>query len=531
MFELGLVIALFSYCIYFLGIAGLLYTNILIGFSFFFWIIFLVWKSKDIKAYVVGIFRQKYYFIFLICIIYLLLQAIINAVGLFGPEIGFDALWYHLTLPKLYLMYNGIFHIPGAILYYSDMPRLTEMLFTAGLSFGSDFWARIFEYGFGILTCIVLYKIGRKFLSNRWAILLPVIYYSNLVVGWESFSGYIDLSRTFFATLGLLAFLTWTEKKEQKYFVYAALFIGVTIATKLLALADIGVYAVALFFYEKQSVALSLRLKRIATFIFLALLGPLPYFVFAFVHTGNPIFPLFSHTVSLGITWQIFNPLFLVRALWTTLAQASDPINPFYLAIFPFIIIFWKKLWHEIPLLVIFALGGLIAWYITPQTGGGRYILPYLPVLSVVGVYIVSSLSKGYQRAFILFIFLVALISLGVRGAANVKFLPVIFHRETEAHFMQNHLQFNLGDFYDIDGYFAKHIKSTDRVLLYGFHNLYYVNFPFIDGNWAQKGDLFNYVAVQGAGMPDRFKYWDLVYFNNTTQVRLYWLKGQMWRY
>jgi hypothetical protein len=89
----------------------------------------------------------------------------------------------------------------------------------------------------------------------------------------------------------------------------------------------------------------------------------------------------------------------------------------------------------------------------------------------------------------------------------------------------------SIGDFYDIDGYFAKHIKPTDRVLLYGFHNLYYVDFPFIDNSWVAKGNTFNYVAVQGNGMPDRFKYWTLVYFNPITQVRLYTFKGQTWFY
>jgi len=167
----------------------------------------------------------------LLGLFYLALQACVNFVGLLGPAIGFDAMWYHLTLPKLYLMYHAVLYFPGGVLLYSTMPHLTEMLYTAGLSFGSDFWARFIHYLFGILDCIVIYMIGRKFLSAKWALLLPVIFYSNLVVGWESVSAYIDLSRTFFTVTALLAFLKWCEQKEQKFFVYSALLVGLTVAT------------------------------------------------------------------------------------------------------------------------------------------------------------------------------------------------------------------------------------------------------------------------------------------------------------
>ena len=45
----------------------------------------------------------------LVLIVILLTQGIINLIGALGPELGFDALWYHLTLPKIYLSEGKIF--------------------------------------------------------------------------------------------------------------------------------------------------------------------------------------------------------------------------------------------------------------------------------------------------------------------------------------------------------------------------------------------------------------------------------------
>ena len=37
------------------------------------------------------------------------LQVSINLIGVLGPELAFDALWYHLTLPKIYLEKHSLF--------------------------------------------------------------------------------------------------------------------------------------------------------------------------------------------------------------------------------------------------------------------------------------------------------------------------------------------------------------------------------------------------------------------------------------
>lgn len=531
MFALTFAIGIFSYLIFALGLAGLLYTPFLVGLTLIFWGAFLVYKRNDFHRYRQRIQIREYSLFFLVCIVLLIVQAGVNSIGLFGPEIGFDAVWYHLTFSKLYLQYHTIFHIPGGVFFYSDMPKLTEMLYTAGLAFGSDFFPKAMQYFFGLLCCIALYKTARKFFSPSIAILAPVIFYSNLVVGWESISAYIDLSWAFFQAMTLWALLQWMETKKREHFIMVGIIAGLSMTTKILSGASVALFVAFLLWYEHATLGLLPRIQRASTFLFLALVVPLPWLVFSYIHTGNPFYPLFSATLPLIKPWQILTPPFFVTSLWTTFARGSDPVNPLYLISVPFLVVYWKKLIREYSVLVFLGIGGFIAWYITPQSGGGRYALAYMPMFTLLLLALIAVLSTGWKKAFIIAGIFCLVISIGYRAIANYKFLPVITGKETKAYFLSTHLDFSLGDFYDVDGYFAKHIKSDDKVLLYGFHNLYYVDFPYIHSSWAEKGDTFNYVAVQGNGLPERFKFWNLIYFNNTTQVRLYTLGKKVWRY
>lgn len=47
----------------------------------------------------------------------------------------------------------------------------------------------------------------------------------------------------------------------------------------------------------------------------------------------------------------------------------------------------------------------------------------------------------------------------------------------------------------------------------------------------VSKGDIFNYIAVQGSDIPQRFKSWSLVYYNTKTNVKLYSNGSIKWIY
>jgi hypothetical protein len=526
MFTLALLIGVYSYIIFLLGLLGLFYKETIISTSIICLLIVFFLIRKKLNVYILKnnliSFMRKTSGLGLGLFSLLFIQLAVNLIGVLGPELGFDALWYHLTLPKIYLANHFINYIPGGLLYYSAMPKLTEMLYAAGLAFGNEISAKFIHFSFGILSLIALYRISRKFLPKNYSLLVLIIFYSNLVVGWMSITAYIDFARTFFEIIALWGFINWAERQEKKWFIVSAVLMGLAISTKLLAIGSLLIFSsliIYVSFCRKEKI--KTVFIRLVSYWIIGLFIALPWFIFSFIHTGNPVYPFFTNVYRVKPNFYLINPLNL-----------SDPISPLYIIFLPVALLLYRKLKLLLKVISLYSFFAIIVWYITPQTGGGRFILPYLPAFSLISVVTIEMINRIRLR-YILngIIIFFALFSISYRGAANSKYIPVILGKESKSQFLTNHLNFSFGDFYDTEGYFTEQIKQGDRVLLYGFHNLYYVNFPFIDSSYIEKGSTFNYVAVQDASLPERFSYWNLIYYNSMTKVKLYSLGGKKWVY
>ncbi|MCL4353576.1 glycosyltransferase family 39 protein [Patescibacteria group bacterium] len=548
MFLTAVFIGVYSYLIFFLGIFDLLYKNIIIFSSLVFAFVviavqcnnillrgrvLLLWfKNKTITNIVKRIIKKCAEDKLISIIVFLFaIQMVINLVGALGPELGFDALWYHLTIPKIYLLNHKVFYIPGGLLYYSAMPKLTEMIYIAALSFRNAITAKLIHFSFGLLTCFALYKLSRKFFKGRTSILVVLIFYSNLVVDWQSITAYVDLARAFFETMALWGFINWLEEKNTKRLIIFAIMLGFAISVKLLAIGSLLIFTILIihhyvFSNDSNEKQLTPVIINLLVYWYLSLLMVAPWFISSFVNTGSPIYPFFSNLYKISISHNLFDLLNFIRDIWLMFTHLSDPISPVYIAFLPLVVYFFKKFSGKVRIVSFYSALAIIVWYFTPRTGGGRFILPYLPAFSIVAGAVLEQLflKKNYNflKIFILsFAILVSLISIVYRGAANYKYIPVILHKETKQTFLVKNLNFSFGDFYDIDKG-IKRIVKNNNVLLYGFHNLYYVDFPFADSSWIKNGHTFNYIAVQNGNLPRIYLSRRRIYYNGITHVSLY---------
>ncbi len=526
MFELAFLIGTFSYAIFFLGVLGFLYKSYIIVVLLLFFLsgLYYFYYYKRIMAH--NYTLKKISRVSKILITIIILQVSVNLVGVLGPEISFDALWYHLTLPKIYLEAHRIFHIPGGLLYYSDIPKNIEMIFLACLSFGNETWAKFSHFLFGLLTILVTYKFARKFLNENLSLFASALFYSNLVVGWESITAYVDLGTTFFTTVALYCFWEWLEKKTNKFLIFTAVITGLTVATKTVSLNLIPVFGLLILVKGFRDGYTFLRSSfNLVLFTAVSVVVGSPWFIFSFLNTGNPFYPLFDPTLS------IVNK-FYALGIVNVFLRSQDPISPVYLITLPLIIYFLKRFSLRVKMLFLFFISALILWYLDSQVGDSRFLLPYLPALSVLSVISIDKLhDKFLKRYLFALIIILVFFSASYRFMANAKYIPVLLRSESKSEFLSKHLNFSFGDFYDSDGYFKTHVKPTDKVLLYGFHNLYYVDFPFIDSSYVKKGDRFDYIAVQSGNIPTRFSSWNRIYYNSLTKVSLYSLGGKQWVY
>ncbi|HVT00814.1 MAG TPA: glycosyltransferase family 39 protein, partial [Patescibacteria group bacterium] len=450
MFEFSILIGIYSYAIFLLGLIHFLnafslsIVSILFLFSCLYLSLRAVHRLPSFKSVQKLNIQEK------LGALLIIVLSIVNFIGALGPETSFDALWYHLTIPKIFILYNKIFFIPGGLLYYSTMPKLVDILYIPALYFHVDFATRLLSFSFYILTLILIYITARLLLPKWFSILAVLIYASNLVVDWQATVSFIDSARTFFECLSVYYLIKFIVEKREQDLTKIGVSLGLAVATKILAIGSLFPVSVVLFVD-------GVNLKKIIKVIFISILIPFPWLVFSYIYTGYPFYPFFSSYFPSAPGIDLLAPIKLLRS--------PDPISPIYFICLPLIFFYYKKFNIKIKYLFVYSMLSFIIWWIFPQTGGGRFIMAYLPAYSVLVAALLYYVNKKLAVFLVFIIFIIGTISTVYRFGANAKYLPFLLGQESRSAFLVKNLNYKFGDFYDTDNYFANHIHSGDRVL------------------------------------------------------------------
>ena len=390
----------------------------------------------------------------------------------FVPEIGFDALWYHLTLPKLWLLKQQWF-FDGGLLYYSVMPRLTETLFIPLIKYTGFIGPKLLQYLSGIGVSFFIWKISSKLkfptITKSIAISL---FYCTWLVSWQSGSAYIDLFRTLLETIALYFLISGSWVK-------GGLMLGLSVGTKWLSLGSVGIFGVVF--------GLPLVLP--------ALITALPWFLISLKFTGNPIYPMFSPILENSLA-----PLShtLSRALLLPLTLAlpfDDYLSPM---IFIVVILSAFSLFDSDARVRKISLIGLLGaiFSVSLDPPSSRYFLPYFPAMIIAAVAIIDKLKPKLQLIIIFLVIISSLGILGLRIIADQKYFPYILGRQTLNNFLENHSGRLLDTFIDSDSFGEKNIPKDSKIIIDKLHNLYYFPYNYDHTSWAKSEMGYDYLIT-----------------------------------
>jgi hypothetical protein len=181
-------------------------------------------------------------------------------------------------------------------------------------------------------------------------------------------------------------------------------------------------------------------------------------------------------------------------------------------------------IFRQRPAIKIAALYCFLNLFLIPPVSG-RYLLPLLAVftLPILSVLDFPWKNKSIIPMLTFMILFSAMINIVGRGFATKKFMPYLLKQETKTEFLAKNLNFSYGEFADVDGWFKENIKKDDLVLIYGIHNLFYVDFSYVHESWAKPGTYFTHILVGGnQNQPEKFGKLFLIYENPLTKVKLY---------
>jgi hypothetical protein len=205
-----------------------------------------------------------------------------------APPIKFDALVYHLAIPKIYLDIGRITYLPGIM--YWGMPELGEMIYTLGMAMGGMPAATVLGWTFGALALMGISGYVKERFGTRagWSTLASLLAGYTLVVSLSW--GYVDWLAVLFGSSFLITLDLWRQRNDARFLVLTGLFAGSALGSKytagILLLAGIGVVA------WQSRTEKSPAIKPLFLFLGIAFLASSAWWIKNLLATGNPIYPL-----------------------------------------------------------------------------------------------------------------------------------------------------------------------------------------------------------------------------------------------
>lgn len=223
------------------------------------------------------------------------------------PPVAWDALVYHLEVPRQYLLQGGMVELAGN--NYAYFPTGTEMLFLLCLKFFPPFSTQVVHAGFLLLSLLALGETAAATgalaprpraslgLTLAAAVFLPSVWLNAAVP-------YIDITLMFYMTLaasGLYLFLRTCRRGYLLLGLLAASFLPAVKYTGFFCLAVLAAGATAAWLVRRGR----LPLRWADGGIFLGGIGLFagPYLVRNLLWTGSPVFPFLAGALGSGSPW------------------------------------------------------------------------------------------------------------------------------------------------------------------------------------------------------------------------------------
>ena len=328
-----------------------------------------------------------------------------------APPVKFDALVYHLTFPKLYLLSGGVRYIPENMFW--GMPQVGEMLYTWAMGLAGNATATMVGWWAGVLALcgLIGYTVDRFGINAAWVATTSLIggYTMTILLS----AGYIEWFSILFGISLLIAFDIWWTTRDMSALIWAGIICGLAMGSKytggILLFAGVGVVWIQHLLQKNGNRSL---MRSLAAFLLPALLVFSPWLVKNLLATGNPVYPFFFPAGSMDLfriqayqiqPWGDWRDIVLLPLRATITGYEGAPgynasISPLLIALAPFSVIGYKSRTEKqrTALLIASTVGitGWIAWLLASRFSG--YLIQTRMYFAIFPAFAVLA-GAGYQ--------------------------------------------------------------------------------------------------------------------------------------
>lgn len=439
------------------------------------------------------------------------------------PPIKYDALVYHLELPKWYLLSRKFSFVAQNDRW--GMPQTGEILYTFVMSIAGESTATILGWFFALFALLATTEILPFYKESRliWlTIIIPLAGFSFL----DSFSwGYIDWLTFFWGALAIQALVNLVAQCNQKAIMQLGLYCGFALGTKYTAGVLSIASGLAVFWLwlsggllnrikaneiseqpTKRSIWKLLRAEL--TFGFTILVVALPWWLKNIWATGQPFYPLLFPAAAmtpLRLRFYTLQPLWgngwmSLFLPWTATMLGiegkvgySASIGPLFLLFSPFAWLGFRSQSSEkkiqIQIMTLLAVVLWLIWGFGSRFSGlliqTRFYWSLFPALVVLGVFGYENISKLEKKPLNLILILDGVILL-VFALNSFQLLTLTITRGSLNYLLgitpkEAYLENNLG-WYAVAMEKIREVKPSKPVLLL-FEPRDYYCLPYCDSD------------------------------------------------
>ena len=458
-------------------LATLLIISLIIFFKFNYFN-YLIFKINKVH------FNLKFCLLFSLCFL-VLFGDFLESIS---PLSNYDTLSYHLPIPLNIIEQNFLIVPERALTGY--LPLLAHMNFIPLLIVGEEKLLRYFFFTCEILVFVLAFQLFKKKFNINLSMLLSLIVITLPVFIYSAGNGNIEIINILYL-LSLYVYFELKKNREIKDFnhVMPAILIGFYAASKLFGILFFLAYLIFLLLNKYN-------FKQILSFVIFFSIISFQWYLFMFLKTGTPIFPVFYDLIGFDNLsfWNIEQNNFFKDQIRNAggnfyFKLKNFLIYPFNIFIFPldkyggvqlsygFLFIFSfpilahylydlkfiniKNFLKKNNYLQIFFIFYLL-WYFLGSTLYFRYLLPTLLPLIILHIawYVKTLIYKKYYLLLNLSLFLILFFQITISFIHNFNYANYIFKNETKKKFYSRNIPY----FGAID-WVNNNISTNDMVL------------------------------------------------------------------
>ena len=420
-FLLCLGLSVWSYAIFCLGLAHLIYKSALAVLFVLSFLPYLRLAKTLPKSKLLVIRGQTWSFIALIAIITLpvFIKSLYCATG-------WDDTMYHLPIAKAFLDSHHLIATP--FLRYVVFNNFTNLLFVPLLAVGGDTASNQLSVASFIFCGLGIYACLKRFNSAN-AGLIGLLAWSSSSFLWDLGStSLVDMNLALMALGGTYAALNALESKEattqNRFSILAGAFLGCTVASKLLGallVTSLLAAANAVSLFSNQINLQKLKPVFLITLKIGILAGIVaaPWFLRSYFLTGNPVWPFAEKIFGLGNLWSIYDYSSQADSLAATKGLTRSVWN---FLILPFLISFKTTGYEQLVFMPFLAFGVymgapllfvkgsrstkilfstvlcfLLLWFVSTQQV--RYLMAAAPVMCLLAAAVLDRYLNAFTKS------------------------------------------------------------------------------------------------------------------------------------